>query len=179
MSFDKIMTIKVLFEDCSVKVSYMESSQAKSRGVCVCFTGVGHALGGIEVQNEEFKNVDAFSYILFITDKKRTWGNGLDLDFILSLLRPFFFGRDVYLIGNSMGGFISTVFSRYINARVCLNFSPQYSVDSDLIDEDRWKVYRDDIGNIRFKSIDSYFNDDTAYYFFLEMPCLRKGIGVD
>lgn len=42
-----------------------------SADVVVCFTGIGHAIGGIDVQGEEFFGASRGASTVFVIDKNR------------------------------------------------------------------------------------------------------------
>ena len=136
--------------------------------VLLSFTGVGHAMGGIDVQKPEFfGSGEQFSNIIFITDRKRSWGNSIDPNLVMSILEPLIENRDVYAIGNSMGGFLSIIFSSLINMKVVVAFVPQFSVNSEIVpDETRWRKYTEKINKFRYVSLQHYFVDRTKYYLF-------------
>ncbi|MBZ9538297.1 ELKS/Rab6-interacting/CAST family protein [Modicisalibacter tunisiensis] len=155
-----------IFEDDLVKVSISKNPKGMKKKACICFSGVGFSLGGIEIQKEEFKNATESEISIFIIDKKRTWGNSIDLDFIASLLRPYIYEKEVFLLGNSMGGFIAIIFSSIVKAKSCICFSPQFSIDESLVAENRWKNYTRKIEYIKYREINSYFSENTLYYLF-------------
>lgn len=166
-----------VYEDSSVRVSLLER-EVISSNVCVCFTGIGHALGGIDVQKEEFTKIKGFCRIIFVTDKDRSWGNGIDIFFIVSLLRPYLFGKRVFLLGNSMGGFLSIVFSRYLLVDVCVAFSSQYSVDDEVVKgETRWKKYINKIKYIKHKKFLDILMMMLSIFFFMVKLEMRSDIG--
>ena len=82
------------------------------------------------------------------------------------MLRPFVFDRKVFVLGNSMGGFLAVMFARRLKATVCVAFSPQYSIDPSLVKDRRWQSYRSQIHSIRFRSIDIFFDKSIRYYLF-------------
>ncbi|OHV12003.1 hypothetical protein [Kushneria phosphatilytica] len=135
--------------------------------VCICFTGVGHALGGIDVQKEEFKNIEKIGNIIYIVDKKRSWGNNLDINGIVDFLTPYTRGREVYTIGNSMGGFLGILFSKHLKTKCSISFAPQYSICKSVVpNETRWKNYISEISKIEHVSLENSFSQSTSYFSF-------------
>lgn len=124
-----------LYEDELLKVSIIVNHYQGD--VCVCFTGVGHALGGIDVQAEEFKNAYFYGVIIFVTDKKRSWGNLIDFKLLKKIITPHVLHKKVNVLGNSMGAFIGTIFSYYQHVDCCIGFVPQYSISKDILPEEQ------------------------------------------
>ena len=94
----------------------------------LCFSGVGHSFGGIDVQSPEFYKCSDRATSIFIIDKKRSWGNKIDFNFAIDAIKPYFEGKVVHSISNSMGGFLSILVTRFIDVSASIAFSPQYSV---------------------------------------------------
>lgn len=75
-----------------------------SGGVLLSFTGVDHAVGGIDVQKPEFYGAGkGFDNVIFINDLTRSWGNALDYDLILETIAPLVQGRKIFTTSNSPG----------------------------------------------------------------------------
>ena len=104
--------MKIFYEDDFLKISY--SNEFKSDRCLVVFTGVGHAMGAIDIQREEFYNQHKLGMVIWITDKKRSWGNNLNIKKISSAVKKFSENRKIYIIGNSMGGFLAILFSKFL-----------------------------------------------------------------
>lgn len=158
--------LDALYEDESVKLS-VKCSGCNSGAVLFCFTGVGHALGGIDIQREEFSFVDGFESVIFVIDKKRSWGNDLNFLKIKDVVSPYVEGRRIFGLGNSMGGFNACVFSSHFEVKACVSFCSQYSVDPSVIpEENRWNEYVSRISCFLYKSLDDVVKNNTRYYFF-------------
>jgi len=143
----------VLFEDSVLKITSRAPEPAPDgRRTLLSFTGVGHGMGGVNVQKAEFFGTGRnFDNLLFLTDKTRSWGNLLDFDDIAARLAPFREGTELSAIGNSMGGFLAIVASRFMPMRRVVSFVPQFSVDPALVPwEFRWKEYREAIREFKF-----------------------------
>ena len=97
--------MKIFYEDDLLKISYVDDFITNR--CLVVFTGVGHKLGGIDVQKEEFYSQHKFGMIVWITDKNRSWGNNLNVKQISEKLIKLSKNMDIFIIGNSMGGFLS------------------------------------------------------------------------
>ena len=157
--------MNILHEDDSIRVSILENDTQGD--VCICFTGVGHALGGIDVQAEEFRNANFFGVIIFVVDKHRSWGNLIDFELLTGLIHPYILQKKVNVLGNSMGAFIGTVFSYYLHVDCCIGFVPQYSISEEILpEESRWRKYTSKIKKIEYPTINKYFAEKTKYYFF-------------
>lgn len=160
--------MKVWLEDKYLKVYSLEEYSVDScfDKVYLCFTGVGHALGGVDVQSEEFKKLLGGGIVFFVVDKTRSWGNCIDFDLIGDVVNPFCANRSVYAIGNSMGAFLATVCSKYIYFRACICFSSQYSVHPSYVPEEiRWKKYTAKIETYNQLSLSDCIGGRTEYIF--------------
>ena len=159
MSNYKLQTV---YEDSLIKISVIENSNDRT---ILCFTGVGHALGGIDVQSEEFINASTQATTIFIIDKERSFGNNLDFDLIANVIYPYIQGEKLYSLGNSMGGFLAILATKFFDIDVAIAFAPQYSVSKKVFPhEKRWDVYVNNIKFFKFESLDGAFNDKTEYY---------------
>ena len=141
--------------------------EAGEGDVClISFTGVGHALGGLDVQKPEFnKSTSVSGPKLFIIDQKRSWSNCLNYDLIRATIAPFVIGRKTYCLGNSMGGFNAVIATKYIDVDVCVVISPQYSIHPDIIPaERRWDKYVLKINEWKHVSLEGAFQSTTQYY---------------
>ena len=154
--------MKIFYEDDFLKISY--SNEFKSDRCLVVFTGVGHAMGAIDIQREEFYNQHKLGMVIWITDKKRSWGNNLNIKKISSAVKRFSENRKIYIIGNSMGGFLAILFSKFLEAKKVIAFSPQFSVCPDIVpDEKRWMNHRQFIDEYRYKDLSDSFDRNTKY----------------
>ena len=159
----------LVFEDDFMKIiSRQTQSHHKSNSILLSFTGIGHAMGGMDVQKPEFFGVGrSFDNTIFIIDKTRSWGNKLDFDILKHAIEPLVGKKKVYSIGNSMGGFNSIISSNYISTDVCIAFSPQYSINPSIVPwETRWKEYALKINSFRFERVSEYMNNITRYFIF-------------
>lgn len=138
----------------------------QSGSAVLCFSGIGHQIGGVDIQGQEFFNASQNATSIFICDKKRSWGNNLDLAAIAELLAPHTAGKTLYALGNSMGGFIAIVAGMFFDLRSVVAFCPQYSVKPSIVAEDRWQAYINDIGGWRYPSLENVFREQTQYYVF-------------
>lgn len=166
----------VLFEDSVLKITSRAPEPAPDgRRTLLSFTGVGHGMGGVNVQKAEFFGTGRnFDNLLFLTDKTRSWGNLLDFDDIAARLAPFREGTELSAIGNSMGGFLAIVASRFMPMRRVVSFVPQFSVDPALVPwEFRWKEYREAIREFKIRDAGDYFQPETTYFLF------SGGAGID
>ena len=151
-----------LCDDDNIRVAVIEHA---SMSVTLCFTGIGHAIGGVDVQSEEFRNASNFSTTVFITDKQRSWGNNIDFNALAKTIAPYTNGKVIDAIGNSMGGFLAVLASKFFRLSAVVAFCPQYSVSKRIVpSERRYDRYVDKIVNWRFESLADCFDDATQYY---------------
>ncbi|WP_158966974.1 hypothetical protein [Paraglaciecola sp. L3A3] len=156
--------METLFDNDVLKVTIQSTS---SKIVVFCFTGVGHAMGSIDVQKEEFYRISQSATTIFITDKQRSWGNNINFDEIKLILEPHIKEKQLYALGNSMGGYLAVVASKYFLFNSVVAFVPQYSVSKRIIPtEDRWDKYINEIQEWKIESLEGCFADNINYYIF-------------
>lgn len=156
--------MKIIIDNNDVKVSLIEKP---TNTVAFCFTGIGHAMGGVDVQRDEFFRLTNDSSVIFITDKKRSWGNNLDFENIKGLISHYIVNKKLFAIGNSMGGFLAVIASRYFTFETVIAFSPQFSIKDTVVPwETRWRDYVAEITCWQYESLVDCFNDNCQYYIF-------------
>jgi hypothetical protein len=116
--------------------------------IMLAFTGVRHALAGID--KEDFVNTNRTSRLkrdaYYINDLARSWYNEIRQE-VIDVLQPRIRGRRVVTLGNSLGGFGALMFSGlFETCDVALAFVPQYSIKPKLVPfEDRWDEFKTNI----------------------------------
>lgn len=136
-----------------------------SKYITLCFTGIGYAYGGLDIQGEEFRKSAKNGTSVFIIDKQRSWGNYLDFGQIKAIVDSLGPGHTVNAVGNSMGGFLAILASRYIEIANCIAIVPQFSVHKGVFpDESRWDKWVDKIANWKILDLGNCFNESTNYY---------------
>jgi hypothetical protein len=154
--------MQTLIDNDAMKLSVVENP---SDHVTLCFTGIGHRYGGIDVQSEEFFKSSNQATSIFIIDKQRSWGNNIDFEEVRGVVNSIANGKSINAIGNSMGGFLAILATKFIDIRNVLAFVPQYSVHKDIFPkENRWDKYVVEIKNWYFKDLNGAFNSKTNYY---------------
>lgn len=154
--------MKTILDNTAIKVSIVERNSDQA---VLCFMGVGHAMGGLDVQSEEFYKISKNATTIFITDKERSWGNNLNFEELKRITAPYIKDRTIYALGNSMGGFLAILASRYFKFSSVVSFVPQFSVSKKIIpSENRWDKYVNRIDNWRFESLQGAFSKKTKYY---------------
>ena len=156
------MDVDLFYEDEFLKITYLDN--ANSNRCLIAFTGVGHAMGGIDVQREEFFSQNAMGMIIWITDKRRSWGNNLKIKEISNAIKSLIDEREVFVIGNSMGGFLAILFSSSLKAKRVMAFVPQFSVSPKIVpSENRWMNYRNEIKKFVYEDLSHSFRDSIKY----------------
>lgn len=156
--------MQILIDNDVLRVSVISRD---SPDAVLCFTGVGHAYGGIDVQSEEFYRISFGATAIFIMDKQRSWGNNIDFGELKKALHPYTEGKKLYALGNSMGGFLAILSSRFFDLIAVVALSPQYSVSKRIIPEEtRWYQYVNEIKEWRFESLEGSLLPTTQYYVF-------------
>jgi hypothetical protein len=133
------------------------------------FIGVGSGFADHqESQLEEFKRLDpTWGTQLFIFDRHRTWGNGLDFDELMEATAPYRLGKRILVLGASMGGYLAILTSQLTKPEVCMTFAPQFSVHPEIIPtEHRWNHYTLRIKEWKNRSLEGAFNPDTWFFNF-------------
>ena len=74
LKFDRT-AFDTLLEDDEILVL---SKQTEGERCIVSFTGVGHGMGGVDLQKPEFSAGPAAGPRVFVMDKTRSWGNALN-----------------------------------------------------------------------------------------------------
>jgi len=121
-------------------------------------------MGGIDVQREEFFSQHALGMVIWITDKRRSWGNNLKVEGVSNAIKSLIAEREVFVIGNSMGGFLAVLFSSALNAKRVMAFVPQFSVSPNIVpSEKRWMNYRKEITKFIYEDLSQCFSDNIDY----------------
>ncbi len=151
-----------LADDDYNSISLRESGNS---AITLCFSGIGHAIGGVDIQSIEFFQSTAQSSAMFVIDKQRTWGNELNWSRIREIVDSRKRDR-INAIGNSMGGFSAILSSSFLPVDCVVAFVPQYSVDRRIINETRFGRYISKIARFNYPSLENSFREDTQYYIF-------------
>ena len=158
---EKYQDFDRLFEDKNCAVLLREGI---GENVIVSFTGVGHAMGEVDVQKPEFLSSLAFGSVIFVVDKNRSWGNNINVKAVAAKIVEYANGRDIFCIGNSMGGFLSILFSKQLCAKKVLSIVPQWSIDARVFpSEKRWENYRKKIKRIIHRDLVDAFSPGCSY----------------
>ncbi|SFJ36777.1 alpha/beta fold hydrolase [Jannaschia pohangensis] len=133
----------------------------------VSFTGIGRAMGGIDLQTPEFTRSGGDAEKIFVIDKNRTWGNSLGWSRLDKIVARLGDGRRIITLGNSMGGFLAILAATRFGARHALAFVPQWSVDPALVPwEKRWVEYREKIRAFVHPDLSGAFTADCRHHVF-------------
>ena len=163
-----LKNIDTLYEDDFLLIKGIQNINSKF--CTLSFTGVGHAMGGMNLQKEEFiSNSIKNGNVLFITDKKRTWGNSIDVKTVQNVLNDFGDFDEIIAIGNSMGGTNALLLGPLLGAQTVISFVPQYSVHKDIfknLHNENWNLWRDSIPLIKYKTADCSQIDNVREYIF-------------
>jgi hypothetical protein len=167
-SHKKIKLMDLLYEDKYLLLKGTKKPKAKT--CIISFTGVGHAMGGIDVQREEFigsglKNGSVF----FITDKTRSWANAIDVKKIQTIFSDFGNFKDIVALGNSMGGTNALLLGPALGAQIIISFTPQYSVHPSIIPDLKRKnlmAYRNSILSWKYITAEALASSGVREYIF-------------
>lgn len=164
--------LTVAVDDEALRISYRLGDP---HILVVAFTGIGHALGGI--QTEEFGRSLEYGApsIIFVIDKNRHWYNhGLGsrivptVNGLISQLGEF---RRVVTLGNSMGGFGAIIFAKHLShCAAAIAFCPQSSVHPEIAPFDkRWMNWRGDIRDWDIPDSLTELDPRISYHLFFGM----------
>ena len=150
-----------LFEDQNMLV--LSKTNAGEKCI-VSFSGVGHGIGGVDLQRPEFHAGGAFGSQVFVIDKNRSWGNAIEWARLQDIVLKFAGEQEIVCIGNSMGGFLAVLGSRPLHATHVAAFAPQWSVDPRIVPgERRWDQYVKAIKSFRFSDLRECFMESIRY----------------
>ena len=157
----------IIYEDHFLRVATLKGGGSGGRAL-LSFTGIGHALGGLDVQQPEFtKASGGYDRIFYISDLTRSWGNRLDFGLIKDLLQRDALEMRYDAVRNSMGGFLALLAPGVLPIEHTLAFVPQFSVHPKIaIWETRWQEYRKAILSWKYESLEGVWNDATSYFVF-------------
>lgn len=165
---------RVLFEDSHLRVSFVD--RGSTERLLVCFTDAGLEMGHVgEAMDQARRRKTQFvttarllaCSAVYVTDKTVSWGNHIDFDNIAEIIRPVTVGRQITLLGVSMGGFNAIVASNHLGASLCMAFCPQFSVDPSVMPrEHRYEAFVSNIRQFKIPSLENQFNAACQYYTF-------------
>ena len=146
------------------KISYFEKG---SDDVVISFSSTPRI--GDEEGHEQFIGTMSQNNktAIFIIDLDNSYGNNLDWDHIVSLIKPIINGRRVSAVGYCMGGFLATVLSKYIEIDTVVSITPQFSIHPNLMPSYSFlRIWADRINDWKIESLDGHFVNNTNYYIF-------------
>ena len=121
-------------------------------------------MGGIDLQREEFFSQHKMGMMIWVTDKQRSWGNNLNVEGISEHLKRLVDDKEIFIIGNSMGGFLGILFSQHLKPKKVLSFVPQFSVNIDVVPtEIRYVMYTSKIQSFKYKCLSNCFYSQIQY----------------
>lgn len=155
---------ETVFDDDTMAVLFIPGSKDNC---VVSFTGVGHGLGGMDLQSPEFSRSGGDETRIFVIDKRRSWGNGIDWDRLSDIVEDLAPDAEITTLGNSMGGFLAILSAPILGAGTAIAFAPQWSVDPEIVPEEmRWMQYRREISQIRYPDLSQSCAADCRIFVF-------------
>ncbi|OYW58665.1 MAG: hypothetical protein B7Z10_09820 [Rhodobacterales bacterium 32-66-7] len=125
----------------------------------LAFTGVGNRIDPIPAPEAvKLAGWDGENHVLFISDASRSWMNAPGLvetllEAVARLVQAIQPDR-IVAFGNSMGGSAALIYASLARVDSLLAIVPQYSVQSDLVPEERrWWHFREHITDWRFPAV--------------------------
>jgi hypothetical protein len=164
MELGKRAGYETVFDDESMIVLVVPGRKDKC---FVCFTGIGHQLGGIDLQSPEFARSDGDETKIFIIDKHRSWGNNIDWKRLKVIVGAIVPDAQITTLGNSMGGFLAILSAPILGAAQAIAFAPQWSIDPAIVPkEDRWLGYTRKIEQIHYPDLSEAAKSPSNIYVF-------------
>lgn len=160
---------QTLVDQPPLKIRYVQGS---SPTLVISFAGIG-GVRNQEPPVEFFKVASngGANHVLFVSDIQRSWLNapGMAEKIVETIehVKNNISARRIVTLGNSMGGFAALQIARLVHVDTVAAFSPQYSVDPEIVpDEVRWVYFRRNIANYRFRTMDRLPAAPTGVYIF-------------
>lgn len=152
-------------ETCEVRADLAQLATAER--ILLTFPGIGQRFGAEEQGLEFVGTASRQGAPLFVFDRARSWGNQIDFAALQQVLAPHLEGREVFTLGNSMGGFLAILATSFFKTRAAIAFAPQFSVHPEVMpDEKRWARHRAAIRQWRYRTAREHFHAGTTYYLF-------------
>lgn len=120
-----------------------------AEALVVSFASIGH--DNSQVPSPEFLGSATAGGrpALFLADESRSWANAPGfiplLEAAIARVRQSQTISRILLIGQSMGGFAALIAAAQIKVDAVIAISPQFSVDQEVIKDDRWASWTDRI----------------------------------
>ncbi|MFK7940171.1 MAG: hypothetical protein AB8B82_12385 [Roseovarius sp.] len=156
-----------VLEEGALRIRYMPGS---GDTLVVSFSGVGQQRDA-EPELEFVGNASdgGKNHVLFVTDESRCWlntpGMAERVVHAIEQTQLEFDIKRVVGLGNSMGGSMALIISRMFAFDAVLAIVPQFSVDPEIVpDERRWKYFRNQITEFRFPKVSDLRPEHTEYF---------------
>jgi len=105
--------------------------------IFICF----NSLGMNSPETLDFYSLSKIFSVIFIMDKKSSWGNRLDWKSISEIVNNIIKDKESYSIGVSMGGTNSVLSAQYLNTRYVVAFNPQFSIHPRVVRDSEYAPY--------------------------------------
>lgn len=157
--------MRVLLDDESCRVEIDDAVIAQAERLIVTFAGIGPGKRPQGVPAPEFLgSASRYGAVVSVADKRRSWGNMLDVPRVSDAIRRIADGRPISTLGNSMGGFLAVLFSTPLQATHAVAVAAQFSISHSVIpNEHRWNHFGDKIRHWWYPSLIGHFNLVTRY----------------
>ena len=169
-------TIDTVFQDEDLTLRWLPGSE---RRMVVVFTGMKAGFGGQPL--DEFAGSASRggeNNVLFVTDRKATWyaapGLWQKVVKLVRYLRRSERIEEVVTLGNSMGGYGALLLPRDIRVKRAIAFSPQVTMDRDLLADHRWPDVTAAYGALPERIVsDTFGGTRTQYYLMASANCVE------
>lgn len=158
--------MQIIQDDDTCRIEVDRKALAAAERLVVTFAGIGHGRRPRGVPVPEFiGSASRYGAPISIADKRRSWGNSLDIHNISRTVLELADGRPIFTLGNSMGGFLAILFSTPLRATRTVAVASQFSVCPTINpNEHRWDYFALNIDKWWYPSLLGHFNFVTEYF---------------
>lgn len=153
--------MQTLFNSKTTNISFIDR---ETDIVFVCF----NSLGMNDQKTLDFYSLSKTFSVIFIMDKKNSWGNKLDWNSISNIVNSIIKDKTSYSIGVSMGGTNSILSANYLNTDYVIAFNPQFSIHPEIVPDSEYRPYAEKIDKWIHYSIKKCLKiKNKTYYLFV------------
>jgi len=119
----------------------------------------------------KYANASPQHHFLFASDRNRSWLNDEALaETLCAEVQGYAAAHGlarIVTLGNSMGGFMALALAPLLGAEAAIAFSPQFSVDPEVVPEERrWQQFRSRIKAFRYRDLSASLAAPMRCYLF-------------
>lgn len=159
-------TIDTVYMDNDLRLRWMPG---ETKRLVVVFTGMHGGMGGQPL--DEFAGSASgggTNNVLFVTDRRASWyavpGLWQRIVRMIRYLRKSEGVSEVVSLGTSMGGYGALLLPRDVRVKRAIAFSPQVTMDPDILVDERWPNVKKRWGRLPVRSVAETIDNTTAQY---------------